>query len=111
VPLTCEYEKEDNDGNLVGQFISGKLRPHFLGKARSFGFDNLLMQAKATVEAELIMNDGTSINGRVYRSVDQQVLDLLNEPQALFPMRLASQEIVLAAKSSAAICKQIDRPI
>ena len=70
-----------------------------------------LVQPKTTVEVELIMTDGTSINGQVYRSEGQRVLDLLNEPQPFFPVRLKSDEIILVAKSSVAICKPIDQPM
>ena len=43
--FTYQYDSEDSDGNLVGQFVSAKLRPHFEEKARYFGLDKLLMQA------------------------------------------------------------------
>jgi hypothetical protein len=70
-----------------------------------------LVQPKTTVEVELIMTDGTSINGQVYRAAGQRVLDLLNDPQPFFPVRLPSGEIILVAKSSVAICKPIDQPM
>lgn len=72
---------------------------------------NSLVQAKITVEVELIMTDGTSINGRVYRAAGQRVLDLLNDAHSFFPVRLPSNEIILVAKSSVAICKPIDQPM
>jgi pilus assembly protein CpaF len=40
-----EFEGEDAQGNLRGQFKSSGLRPHFLPKAAYFGLDRALMEA------------------------------------------------------------------
>lgn len=40
-----EFDGEDNDGNLVGRFVSSRMRPHFLAKAAYFGLDKRLIDA------------------------------------------------------------------
>jgi pilus assembly protein CpaF len=40
-----EFDGEDNDGNLVGRFVSSRMRPHFLSKASYFGLDKRLIDA------------------------------------------------------------------
>jgi pilus assembly protein CpaF len=38
-----EYEGEDAEGHLLGEFISSGLRPHFTEKAEYFGLGKALM--------------------------------------------------------------------
>lgn len=40
-----EYTGEDADGNLLGDFVSTGVRPHFLSNAEYFGLDRALMEA------------------------------------------------------------------
>src|SRR5262245_52857464 len=42
---TFEFEGEDTQGNIKGNFRSSGLRPHFLPKASYFGLDRALMEA------------------------------------------------------------------
>jgi pilus assembly protein CpaF len=42
---TFEFEGEDTQGNIKGNFKSSGLRPHFLPKASYFGLDRALMEA------------------------------------------------------------------
>jgi len=42
---TFEFEGEDQQGNIKGNFKSSGLRPHFLPKAAYFGLDRALMEA------------------------------------------------------------------
>jgi pilus assembly protein CpaF len=42
---TFEFEGEDTQGNIKGNFKSSGLRPHFLPKAAYFGLDRALMEA------------------------------------------------------------------
>jgi pilus assembly protein CpaF len=42
---TFEFEGEDTQGNIKGNFKSSGLRPHFLSKAAYFGLDRALMEA------------------------------------------------------------------
>ncbi len=42
---TFEFEGEDTQGNVKGNFKSSGLRPHFLPKASYFGLDRALMEA------------------------------------------------------------------
>jgi pilus assembly protein CpaF len=42
---TFEFEGEDQQGNIKGNFKSSGLRPHFLPKASYFGLDRALMEA------------------------------------------------------------------
>ena len=67
-----------------------------------------LIRTKINVDVELVLVDGTTVAGKVFIETKQRVLDLLNTPEAFFPMRLENQDIVLVAKSSIAFCKPID---
>lgn len=40
-----EFTGEDADGNLLGQFRSTGMRPHFIDKAKYYGLDRALMEA------------------------------------------------------------------
>jgi pilus assembly protein CpaF len=40
-----EYLSEDADGKIIGEYRSSGLRPYTLEKARSFGFDQPLLEA------------------------------------------------------------------
>ncbi len=40
-----EFTGEDEGGNLIGDFVSTGVRPHFLTKAEYFGLDRALMEA------------------------------------------------------------------
>ncbi len=40
-----EFTGEDAEGNLVGQFRSTGMRPHFIDKAKYYGLDRALMEA------------------------------------------------------------------
>jgi pilus assembly protein CpaF len=42
---TFEFEGEDTQGNIKGNFRSSGLRPHFMPKAAYFGLDRALMEA------------------------------------------------------------------
>ncbi|MCK5579621.1 MAG: hypothetical protein KAI63_08865 [Planctomycetes bacterium] len=39
-----EFSGEDSAGNLIGEFKSTGVRPHFLQKAQYFGLDRALME-------------------------------------------------------------------
>ena len=43
--FTFEFQEEDADGNMVGQFVSSGLRPHFTTRAQYFGLDRALLAA------------------------------------------------------------------
>ncbi|HTH29277.1 MAG TPA: CpaF family protein, partial [Sphingobium sp.] len=40
-----EYQDEDSDGKIIGEYRSMGLRPYTLDKARGFGFDQALLEA------------------------------------------------------------------
>ncbi|HEX4874632.1 MAG TPA: ATPase, T2SS/T4P/T4SS family, partial [Sphingorhabdus sp.] len=40
-----EYRDEDADGKIIGDFVSGGVRPYTLEKARQFGFDQPYLEA------------------------------------------------------------------
>jgi pilus assembly protein CpaF len=40
-----EYQDEDADGKIIGEYRSMGLRPYTLDKARGFGFDQALLEA------------------------------------------------------------------
>ncbi len=40
-----EFDGEDNDGNLMGRFVSSRMRPHFLTKAAYLGLEKRLIDA------------------------------------------------------------------
>ncbi len=40
-----EFEGEDSEGNLRGEFVASGLRPYFMAKAEYFGLDKALMNA------------------------------------------------------------------
>ena len=42
--FTYNYQGEDPDGRLRGEFVSSGLRPHFTPKAAYFGLDRALME-------------------------------------------------------------------
>jgi pilus assembly protein CpaF len=46
--FTFEYEGENRDGTLVGQFKSSGVRPHFSKRAAYFGLERALQQAMMT---------------------------------------------------------------
>ncbi len=43
--FTYQFEGEDPDGNLLGQFVSSGLRPNFTSRAQYFGLDKALLAA------------------------------------------------------------------
>ena len=43
--FTYEYQGEDERGNLLGEFKSAGLRPHFAPKAAYFGLEKPLLEA------------------------------------------------------------------
>ncbi len=43
--FTYEYESEGRDGTLLGKFVSAGTRPHFLDRARYYGFEEALLEA------------------------------------------------------------------
>ncbi len=67
-----------------------------------------LIRTKINVDVELILVDGTTVTGKVFIETKQRVLDLLNTPEAFFPMRLENQDIVLVAKAAIAFCKPLE---
>jgi len=67
-----------------------------------------MIRTKVNVDVELVLVDGTSVSGKVFIESKQRVLDLLNTPEAFFPMRLENQDIVLVAKSAVAFCKPLE---
>jgi len=50
--FTYSYEGEDNQGRLLGQFNSSKLRPAFYDKAKYFGLERALMEAMGAMDQE-----------------------------------------------------------
>lgn len=66
--------------------------------------------AKEVVEVEIILHDGTGLNGKVFIGQDQRVQDLLNDGNAFFPLLQPNGEILLIAKSAMALCKPLDSP-
>jgi pilus assembly protein CpaF len=40
-----EFDGEDQEGNLMGRFVSSRLRPHFLTKAAYYGLEKRLLDA------------------------------------------------------------------
>ncbi len=65
---------------------------------------------KEVVEVEIILHDGTGLNGKVFIGQDQRVQDLLNDDNAFFPLLQPNGEILLIAKSAMALCKPLDSP-
>lgn len=65
---------------------------------------------KETVDVEIILHDGTSVDGSVFVGRSQRVQDLLNDSNAFFPIVQHNGEILLVAKSAIAICKPLDNP-
>ena len=65
---------------------------------------------KHKVEVEVVFSDGTKLGGSVYVGQSQRVLDLLNDPDAFFPLMRDDGEVLLIAKSSLAVCKPLDTP-
>lgn len=68
------------------------------------------IRTKIASEVELILLDGTRIEGAVFINLNERVQDLLNSPAPFFPLRQANQEILLIAKSAIAVCKPLDQP-
>jgi hypothetical protein len=67
-----------------------------------------MIRTKVNVDVELVLIDGTAVSGKVFIETTQRVLDLLNTPDAFFPMRLENQDIVLVSKAAIAFCKPLE---
>lgn len=65
---------------------------------------------KEAVEVEIILHDGTALDGKVFIGQGQRVQDLLNDKGAFFPLLQDNGEILLIAKSAMALCKPLDSP-
>jgi hypothetical protein len=65
---------------------------------------------KDVIEVEIILHDGTKLDGKVFIGQEQRVQDLLNDANAFFPLLQPSGEILLIAKSAMALCKPLDSP-
>jgi pilus assembly protein CpaF len=46
--FTFDFQGENRDGTLIGQFKSSGVRPHFAKRAAYFGLDRALQQAMMT---------------------------------------------------------------
>ncbi len=48
--FTFEFEGEDENGKLIGKFVSSGLRPHCSAQAAYFGLEQALMEAMMSSE-------------------------------------------------------------
>ena len=71
---------------------------------------NSRIRSKYRVEVDIVLTDGTKLNGFVFVSSGERVQDLLNEDRLFVPLQFANQEILLINKTSIALCKPLDIP-
>ena len=64
---------------------------------------------KLTVDVQIEMSDGTSVQGQVFIQGTQRVLDLLNDPRPFFPFRHGkTKQVVLINKAFITSIKPIE---
>jgi pilus assembly protein CpaF len=51
--FSFRFKAEDDDGRIVGEFVSTGLRPHFLPRAYYYGLDKALMEAIQSAHQEV----------------------------------------------------------
>jgi hypothetical protein len=66
------------------------------------------IRTKTNVSVELVLVDGTRLEGSVFIGLDERVQDLLNDPKPFFPLRLASNEVLLINKTTVALCRPME---
>lgn len=64
--------------------------------------------AKSLAHVEIILADGTRLEGQLFVGRDERLQDLLNDAKPFLPMRLQDQSILLLSKASIAICRPLD---
>ncbi|MFZ5608101.1 MAG: hypothetical protein ACOY99_00660 [Pseudomonadota bacterium] len=68
------------------------------------------VRTKINVEVDLVLHDGTRLNGLVFIGLDERVQDLLNDAKPFFPLKQNDGEVILINKSAVAVCKPLDTP-
>lgn len=74
------------------------------------GSDPKQFVRKEPCEVEMILVDGTEINGEIFLSHDERVSDMLNDGRRFFAIRQLNHEVLLISKDAVAICKPLDKP-
>ena len=64
--------------------------------------------AKNLAHVEIILADGTRLEGQLFVGRDERVQDLLNDAKHFLPMKLQDQSVLLLNKASIAICRPLD---
>jgi hypothetical protein len=55
-----------------------------------------------------VLEDGTSLAGHVFVSVDERVLDCLNDARPFIPFLQADGTMLIVAKAKIAVCRPLE---
>ena len=67
------------------------------------------VKAKSKVEVELVLSDGTALKGHLFLSVQQRILDSLNDERAFVPFEDAENVLTVLNKSAITRIKPVDQ--
>ena len=67
------------------------------------------LKPKSKVEVELVLSDGTVLKGNLFLSVQQRILDSLNDERAFVPFEDAENVLTVLNKSAITRIKPVDQ--
>ncbi len=67
------------------------------------------VKPKSKVQVELVLSDGTALKGSLFLSVQQRILDSLNDERAFVPFEDAENVLTVLNKSAIIHIKPIDQ--
>ena len=67
------------------------------------------VKAKSKVEVELVLSDGTALKGHLFLSVQQRILDSLNDERAFVPFEDTENVLTVLNKSAITQIKPVDQ--
>ncbi|MHB9880990.1 hypothetical protein ACSMXM_15190 [Pacificimonas sp. ICDLI1SI03] len=65
------------------------------------------IRTKKKEEVEFVLEDGTNLTGFIFLSLDERVLDCLNDSRPFFPFLTEDGEMLLLAKNRIAVCRPL----
>lgn len=66
------------------------------------------IRTKSKAAVEVVLEDGTSLAGHVFVSVDERVLDCLNDARPFIPFLQADGTMLIVAKAKIAVCRPLE---